>query len=99
ALADDVFEVVALLEGALQLNVFFFGAAPAYGRAHVGQELFVVPGFLNEVGSAGLHGAHRILHRAVGGDHDHGQPGLVSANLGEDVHTVAAGEREIEQNE
>ena len=52
ALADDVFEVVALLESALELDVLFFGAAARDRCAHVGQQFFVVPGLLDEVGGA-----------------------------------------------
>ena len=99
AFADDVFEVVALLEGALELDVFFFSAAPAHGGANVGEKLFVVPGFLDEIGGAGLHGAHRIFHRAVGGDHDHRQAGFVGANFGQNFHAVAAGQSEVEQDQ
>src|SRR5579862_18793 len=35
AFADDVFEVVALLESALELNVLFFGPAPSNGGADI----------------------------------------------------------------
>src|SRR5205085_8069833 len=59
ALADDILEVIALLQGALQLLVFFFSAAAAYGSAHVRQQLLVVPGLLDKVGGAVLHGADR----------------------------------------
>ena len=55
-LADDVFEVVALLEGALELDDFFFGAVAADGGADIGEELFVVPGLLDEVVGAGADG-------------------------------------------
>ena len=97
--ADDVLEVVALLEGALELDVLFFGAAPPHGGAYVGQKLFVVPGLGHEVGGAGLHGAHRILYRAVGGDHDDGQARFVGANLSQNLQAVAAGQGEIEQDQ
>ncbi len=70
ALADDVFEVVALLQRALELDDFFFSAAAADRGAHVGQQLLVVPGLLDEVGRARLHGVDGVLHRAIGGDHD-----------------------------
>ena len=38
ALADDVLEVVALLQGPLELNVFLFGFMPGHGCAHIGEE-------------------------------------------------------------
>ena len=99
AFADDVFEVVALLEGALQLDVFFFGPAPSHGGAHVRQQFFVVPGFGDEVGGPRLHGAHRVLHRAVGGDHDDGQASFVGANFAQNLNAIAAREGEIEQDQ
>ena len=93
ALAHDVFKVVALLQGPLELNVFFFGPAPANGGTHIGQQLFVVPRFLYEVGGAGLHRVHGIFHRSVGSDHDDGQPLVVRMELRENIHTIAARER------
>ena len=99
AFADDIFEVVALLEGALQLDVLFFGTSPSHGGAHVGEKLFVVPGLGNEVSGAGLHGAHCVLHRAVGGDHDDRQAGFVGANFGQNLHAIAAGQGKIEQDQ
>src|SRR5215471_13706651 len=60
ALTHDVFEVVALLESALELLVFFFGAATGDGCAYVSQELLVVPRLFNEVGGALLHGADGV---------------------------------------
>ena len=71
ALADNVLEVVALLERALELDDLFFGATASDRAAHIGQQLLVVPGLLDEIIGPGLHGIDRVLHRAVGGDHDH----------------------------
>ena len=70
ALAHDVGEVVALLEGALELQVLFFGVVACNGRANVGQQLLVVPRLLNEVFRAGADRLHDVLDGAVGGDHD-----------------------------
>src|SRR5438067_3158839 len=50
ALADDVFKVVALFERPLELDVFFFYAAASDGSAHIGQQLLVIPGFLDKIG-------------------------------------------------
>ena len=98
ALAHDVFKVVALLERALQLNVFFFRLLAGDGGAHVGQQFLVVPRLLDEVGGAGLHGAHRVLHRPIGGDHDDGLLRMQQPNLGEHVHPVLVGQRQVEQD-
>ena len=88
ALAYDVFEVVALLKSALELNVLFFGSLAGDRRAHVGEQLFVVPWFLDEVGGAALHGPHRVLDRAVGGDHNHRLERIKQVDLGQHVHAV-----------
>src|ERR1700722_11416600 len=99
AFADNVFEVVALLEGALQLYIFFFRPSPSDGGAYVGKKFFVVPGFLNEIGGAALHGANRILYRAESGDHDDGQRCFMGANFGKDFHAIAAGQSKVEQDQ
>ena len=91
ALAHDVFEVVALLKGALQLYVFLCGTTPSHGSAYIGEEFLVVPRFLNEVCGPGLHGAHRIFDGAVCGDHDDGEMRIVRADIGENFHSAAAG--------
>ena len=99
AFAHDVFEVVALLERALELDIFFFRAAPADGGPYVGQKFFVVPGFLHEIRRARLHGAHGIFHRAIGGDHDYRQARVVGTNLRKNLHAITAGQGQIEQHE
>ncbi len=99
AFADDVGEVVALLEGALELQVLFFGAVAGDGRADVGQELFVVPGLLDEVLSAGADGFDDVVDGAVGGDHDDRQFGLAFLDLRQQFEAALAGQGEIEQHE
>ena len=99
ALAHDIFKVVALLQSALQLDIFFFGPAPAHGRAYIGKKFFVVPWLLHKIRSAGLHGAHRVFHRPIGGDHDDRQARVVRVNFGENFHPVAARQSQIEQDQ
>ena len=70
AFADDVGEVVALLEGALELEIFFFGLVAGDGGADVGEQFFVVPRLLDEVFRAGADGFDDVVDGAVGGDHD-----------------------------
>ena len=72
---------------------------PGHGGAHIGQQLFIVPGFLNEVGRARLHGPHRVFDRAVSGDHDHRDSGVLRPKLREDVEPIAVGKREIQKNQ
>src|SRR3982074_3433363 len=60
ALADDIFEVVALLQGALKLNDLFFRTVPRNGGANVSEKFFVVPRLLDEVLSPGTNGVHDV---------------------------------------
>src|SRR5712692_6974459 len=99
ALAHNVLEVVALLESALELNVFFLRPVAGHGSTHVGQQFFVVPGLLDEVGRARLHRLYRIFNRAVGGNHDDGELWVVSAKFGKQVNPVAIGQRQVKQHQ
>ncbi len=99
AFADDVGEVVALLEGALELQVLFFGAMAGDGGANVGQQLLVVPGLLDEVFSAGADGFDDVVDGAVGGDHDDGQLGLALLDLRQQLEAALAGQGEVEEHE
>jgi hypothetical protein len=81
-LADDVLEVVALLQGALELNDLFFGAVAADGGADVGEQLLVVPRLLDEVLGAGADGVDHVRDGAEGGDHDDRQVGCISRMRG-----------------
>ena len=99
ALAHDVVEVVALFQSALELNVFFFRTLPGDRGANIGQKLFIVPGLLDEVSGAILHGAHGVLDRAVRGDHDYGLQRIQHVNLAQQVHTVSVRQSEIEQDD
>ena len=99
ALAHNIFEVIALLEGALELNVLFFRFAPRHCGPYVRQQLFVVPRLLDEIGRARLHRAHRIFHGAVRGNHDYRQPDIVCMNLRQNFHAVAPRQGQIEQHQ
>ena len=99
AFAHDVGEVVALLEGALELKVFFLGLAAGNGGADVGEELFVVPWLLDKVFGAGANGFDDVIHGAVGGDHDDGQIGLALLELGQQLEAALAGQSEVEEHE
>src|SRR5262249_52856169 len=71
ALADDVFEAIALLQSALQLPVFFLNAQTRDRGANVCQQFLVIPGLLDEVSGSSLNRFHRIFDGAVRSDHDH----------------------------
>ncbi len=97
ALADDVLEVVALLEGALELDDLFFGAMAGDGGADVGEQLLVVPRLLDEVLGAGANGIDDVADGAVGGDHDDRQVRLQLDDARQQIEAALAGQREIEQ--
>src|SRR5437899_12386252 len=98
ALAHNIFEVVTLLQCSLELDIFFFGSMPGDCGSHVGEQLLVIPRFLDEVAGAGLHRPHCVLNRAVSRDHNHGELRVVSMNLDEKVNAVAVGRGQVEHN-
>ena len=99
ALAHDVREAVALLEGALELKVFFLGAMASHGRANVGKQFLVVPGLLDEIFRARANGLDHVVDGAVGRDHDDGQIGLALLELRQQLEAALPGQRQIEKHE
>jgi len=99
ALAHYVAEVVALLEGALELQVFFFGFVAGNGGAYIGQQFFVVPGLLDKVFRAGANGLDDVVHCAVGGDHDNRQLGMALLDLRQQLEAALAGQRQVQQHQ
>ena len=68
------------------------------GGADVGQQLFVVPGLLDEVFSTGAHCFNDVVDGAVGGDHDDRKLRLALLDLRQQLEAALAGEGEIEEN-
>ena len=99
ALAHDVLKVVALLQRALELNIFFFRAMAGHCGANVGQQFFIVPGLLDEIRRARLHRLDGIFNRAVGGNHDHRELRIMGANFSQQVDAVAIRQRQVEQHQ
>src|SRR6185437_12776715 len=99
ALADDILKRVALPECALELFIFLFSAAAGHGSADIRQQLFIIPGLLDEVGGAVLDCANGIIDCAVGGNHDDGKLGITVADIGQNFQTVAVRQREIKQHQ
>ena len=99
AFTDDIVEAVALLEGAFELDILFFGTAAAHGFAHIRQELLVIPWLLDKVRSPGLHGVHGVLQRAVGSDHDDGERCVVIANGPQDLESILIRQSLIQQHQ
>ena len=97
ALADDIFEVVALLQRALELNDLFFSAMPGNRGTNVGEQLLVVPRLLNEVLRAGANGIHHVAHRTVGRDHDDRKIRLHLDDARQKVDAALSRQRQVEQ--
>src|ERR1700761_4632560 len=97
ALADDVLEGVALLEGALELHDLALSLLLADGQADVGEQLLVVPGLLDEVRGAGADCIHDVAHSSVSRDHDDRQFGSEALDTRQKVEAALAGKSEIEQ--
>src|SRR5260370_8938220 len=87
ALADDVFEVVALLERPFELHDLFFSAMAGDGRPNVGEQLLIVPRLLYEVLGACANRIDDIADGAESGDHDDRQVWLRLRNSRQQVDT------------
>src|SRR5258705_1252640 len=99
ALADDIFKVVALLQGALELDYLFFGTVAGDGGANVGEQFLVVPGLLDEVFRAGTNGVHDVADRAVRRNHDDGKIGLHLDDARQQVDTALAGKSKVKKQQ
>ena len=99
ALADDVREIVALLQGALELHVFF-AQAPAFdGQRHLRQQLVVGPRLGDVVVRAALERRARHVDRAVGGDQHDRKAGIALVNFAQQFEAVAVGQADVEQQQ
>lgn len=99
AFADDVFEAVALLEGATKKGDLGLGAAAADGGADVEDEFLIVPGLLDEVVGAGAYGFDDVADCAVSRDHDDGELRSQLNNAWQQIEAALAGKGEIEQEQ
>ena len=98
ALADDVGEAVALLQGALEVGVLVFEAPLGDHAVDLDQQLFVVPGLGEVIVGAQLERLHGGFHGAVGGDHEDGRFAVAPADFAQHVHAGAVGHHEVEQH-
>ena len=92
-------EVVALLQRALQLQVFFFRLVPRNRRTNVGQQFLVVPRLLDKVLSARPNRLYNVVNRAVRRNHDHGQLGLALLDLRQQLQTALSRQSQIKQHQ
>ena len=99
ALADDVGEIEALLQRALQLHVFFAQAARFHRLGDLRQEFVVGPRLGDVVHRAALEGGTRHIDRAVRGDQHDGKLRITPANFAQQVETVAVGKTYVQQQQ
>ena len=99
ALTDEVLKGFVLLHVLLQAQVFPEQAA-AFQRLFQGEHQVVVFERLgDEVVSAAANGLHRQFDAAVGGHHDHGEPGLFAAQLLQEFEAVHARHFHVDQGQ
>src|SRR5713226_1987837 len=99
AFADNVGEIEALLEGALELHVFFAQAAGFHGLRDLREELVVGPRLGDVVHGAALEGGARHIDGAVRGDQNDGKVRIAAANFFQEVEAVAVGKADVEQQQ
>ena len=97
ALADNVGEVVALLQSALELDVFLAQAAALDGLRDLHQQFIVGPGLGDVVLRAALERGPRHVDRTVGGDQDDGEVRVAPVDFAQQIETVAVGQADVEQ--
>ena len=98
-LADDVGKIVALLQGALELDVFIAQAAAFDGYRDLGDEFIVRPRLGDEILGATFEGGAGHVDGAVGGDQNDRNLRVAQAYLAQQFEPVAVGEADIEQHE
>src|SRR5467141_2926395 len=97
ALADNVREIEALLEGALELDVLIAKPARFHGLRHLGKQFIVGPRLGDVVHRAILESGASHIDRTVGGDQHNGELRIAAVNLLEHVETVAVRQADVQQ--
>src|SRR2546430_945489 len=97
ALADNVREIEALLQGAFKLDVFIAQPARFHGLRHLGKQFIVGPRLGDVVHRAILESGAGHVDRAVGSDQDDGELRIAAVNLLEHVQTVAVRQADVQQ--
>jgi hypothetical protein len=97
--ADEVVAGLQPVHIALERDVATLETLPLHRLLEDRLELAELAGLGEEVLRALLHGADRLLHRAVGGEHDHRGRGGQFLDLAQQVDAAAVGQPHIEQHD
>jgi len=97
ALADDIWKVVALLQCALELDVFLAQAAAFDSLGNLEEQFVVGPWLGDVVMRAALERGARHVDGTVGGDQYDGEMRVAPVDFTEQVEPVAVGEADVKQ--
>src|ERR1700676_68141 len=99
AFADDVREIKALLQGALELHVFFAQVARLHGLRYLGEKFVVGPRLGDVVHGPILEGRSRHIDGAVRGDQNDGKLRIAAVDFFQEVEAVAVRKTDVEQQQ
>src|SRR5579863_4070003 len=99
ALADDAWKIVALLQRALELYVFFAQAAAFDGERNLGDEFVVGPRLGDVILRAALEGRASHVNRTICGDENDGEIRVAAADFAQQLEPVAVGQAHVEQHQ
>src|ERR1700741_1449879 len=99
AFSDNVREIEALLQGALQLNIFIAQTASLNCLGNLREKLIVRQGFGNVVHRAVFEGSAGNFNRAVGGDQHNRQVRIVTVDVLQKFNAVAVRQTHVQQKE
>ena len=99
ALADDVGEAVALLQGALELLILPLQPVAGNHAGDFDEQLLVIPGLGEIIVGAGFEGVHRGFDRTVGGDQKDGSLRVALADFAQHFHSGAVRHHQVKQDQ
>ena len=96
-LADDVGKVVALLQSALELDIFLAQAVALDGMGDLDEQFVIGPRLGDVVLRAALERGPRHVDGTVGCDQYDGEMRVAPADFAQQVESVAVGETDVKQ--
>src|SRR5258708_6318316 len=99
ALADNVGKVVALLQSALELNIFLAQAAAFDGVRDLDEQFVVRPRLGDVIQRAALERGPRHVDRAVRRDQNYGEMWVAPPDFTQQIESIAIGEADVKQKQ